>query len=98
MPQTQGDAQCTTRITGGWLNPNLIEHPISQDATVSDTVERDAAGEAQVAHAGFASCEAAHLEHDFFGDVLNRPREVHFALRQLGFGLAGRAIEEFLES
>ena len=27
---------------------------------------------------------AAHLQHHFFGDVLNRSREIHLALRQLG--------------
>ena len=42
-------------------------------------VERDAAGEAQVAHAGLALREPRHLEHHLFGDLLDRARQIHFA-------------------
>jgi hypothetical protein len=41
--------------------------------------------------------EGRHLEHRLFGDVLNRARKIHFALRQTALGLARRTAEQTLE-
>ena len=38
--------------------------------------------------------ERRHLQHHFFSDVLNRPREVHLALCQLALGLTRRSTNQ----
>ena len=38
--------------------------------------------------------EGGHLQHHLFGDLLNRPRQVHLALGQPALGLAGRTAED----
>ena len=97
MPDVQRDAERAAGVAGGRLNPELVDDLLAQDPSVADAVERDAAGEAQVAEAGLLSRVPRHLDHRFFGDVLNRARQVHLALRQLGFRPPGGTIEEPLE-
>ena len=83
MPDAQRGAEGAAGIARGRLNPNLIEGLLAQDAPVADAVQRDAAGQTQIAQAGLAPREARHLQHHFLGDVLNRSRKIHFTLRQL---------------
>ena len=87
MPDAHRDAERTTRVAGGRLHKYLVERAFAQDAAVSHAVQGHAAGEAEVAHAGFLVREGDHLEHHLLGDVLDRSRQVHFALGQLAFGL-----------
>ena len=97
MPEAQRDAHGAAGITCRGLNPDLIEHLLAHDPPVAHAVERDAAGQAQVAHAGLLPREARCLEHHLFGDLLDRSREIHLALRQLRLGLPCRALEEPFE-
>ena len=97
MPQAERHAQRAAGVAGRRLHPHLLERPLAQDAAVADAVERDAAGQAQVAHPGLAVRERGHLQHHLFGDVLNRARQVHLALRQLALGLARRPADQPLE-
>ena len=46
-------------VTRRRLDPDLIEDALAQDPPVADAVERDAAGEAQIAQAGLALRERA---------------------------------------
>jgi len=71
--------------------------PASPDPSVADAVKRHAAGQAQVGQPGLLACETRHLDHRFFGDVLDRARQIHLTLGQLGFGLPRRAVEQSLE-
>ena len=97
VPQRQRDAKGSARIARGRLDPDLIERPVAKDPAVADAVERHAAGQAQIAQTGFAMRECSHLEHHFFSDVLNRPREIHLPLRQLGFRLPARPAHQPLQ-
>ena len=97
MPEAQRHAERAAGIAGRRLNPDLLERAFAQDAAVADAVQRDAAGQAQVAHAGFAVRERGHLQHHLFGDLLDRPREIHLALRQQRFRLARRTAKQLLE-
>ena len=97
VPEAQRHAERAAGIAGRRLDPDLLERAFAQDAAVADAVERHAAGQAQIAHAGLAMRERGHLQHHLFGDVLDRPRQVHFALRQRALGLARRAAEQPLE-
>ena len=47
--------------------------------------------------AGLPVRRARHAQHDLFADDLDRPREVHLALRQLVSGIARRAAEQLVE-
>ena len=96
MPDAHRYAQCAAGITGRGLHEHLVEGAFPQDAPVADAVQGHAAGETQVAHAGFLVREGGHLQHDLLGDLLNRSRQVHFALRERALGGAGRAAQHLL--
>ena len=97
MPDEQCDAQSPARIAGGGLNPDILERPVAENLAVADAVEGDTAGEAEVFHAGCLAHMAGDAEHDFFGHLLDRGGDVHFALGELGFGRSRRAAEEAVE-
>src|SRR5436190_2211571 len=78
-------------ITSRGLNPDLVEDSFPDDSAVAHAIERHAAGQTEIAHPGFAPGKRGHLEHDFFGDVLDGPRKIHLALRERAFGLTRRA-------
>ena len=73
MPEGERDADCSTGVAGRGLNPDLIEDLFAQEPAVADAVERHAAGQTEIAHAGFALREPRHPDHHFFGDFLHRP-------------------------
>ena len=98
MPGEQGGAEGATGIAGGGLNPDVVEDSLAQDAAVGDAVQGDAAGEAKIFEAGFAAGVAGDAKHDLFGHVLDGAGEVHVALGEGGFGVAGRAAEEAVEA
>ncbi len=97
MPQAERHADGAPGVAGRRLNPHLLERSFPQDAAVADAVERNAAGQAQVAQTGLAMREAGHLQHHLLGDHLDRPRDVHFALRHPRLGLARGPAEQPLE-
>src|SRR5207249_3541139 len=43
MPTQKRGAERATSISRRWLNPDLLEWPFSQDATVAYAIQRDAA-------------------------------------------------------
>ena len=96
MPEAECDAEGATGITGRGLTPHVLERPFTQDAAVADTIKRHTTSQAQITHPGFLVRERGHLEHHLFGDLLDRARQVHLALRQPALRLAGRAAEQLL--
>src|SRR5262249_5009178 len=52
VPQRQRDAHSAARVARGRLNPDLLEGPFATQASVADAVQRNAAGETQIAHSG----------------------------------------------
>src|SRR4051812_40409784 len=97
MPQAHRDTERAARVSGRGLNPDLVERALAEDATVANAVQRHAAGETKIARAGLAVSESRDLQHHFFRDVLNRPRQVHFATGELRFGRPWRAAEQLVE-
>ena len=89
-PRTAGVAHCG-------LDPDRLEWPFAQDAPVAHAVQRHAAGQAQLFHAGLRLYAAGLTQHDLFADLLDRRGDVHIAP---GDGLpapARRAPEQSVE-
>src|SRR6185437_13709910 len=84
-------------VAGGGLDPEVGERAFAEEATVSDAIERDAAGEDEIFPAGEAMQFARHGGDDFFGDELNARGEIHVALLDVLLGRTGRAAEESVE-
>src|SRR5690349_12594131 len=97
MPDEGRHAERAAGIARSRLNPEIFERSFAQDSTVRDAVQGDAAGEAEFLHAGFSVNVPRHSQQNFFGDDLNRSREVHFAFGQGRFRLARRSAEELVE-
>src|SRR5262249_6884961 len=97
VPEAERDAERAARVACRRLDPDLIEDALAQDAAVADAIERDAACQTEIAQSGLALREARHLDHHLFGDLLNRARQVHFALRQLRLGGARRSAKQLRE-
>ena len=90
----QGRAQGTASVARSRLDPDPLERALAQQPPVGDAVERHSARQAQVRHVVFRVQPAREAQDDLFGDRLDRSRDVHFALGQLGFRAAGRAAEQ----
>ena len=97
MPEAEGRTQRSASVAGRGLDPDVVERAFAQQPAVADAVQRDAASEAEIWHARFAVSETRHLQHDLLGDVLNRSRQIHFALGQLRFRLPRGASEQRAE-
>ena len=97
MRKAERHAQRTAGVAGGRLNPDILERPFPLNASVADAVERDAAGHAQLVEPGQLVRRARHLHHHFFGDVLNRSRQVEFPLGQRRLGWPRRTAKQSLE-
>src|SRR5262249_35571163 len=66
VPEAERDAERAACVAGRRLNPDLLERSLAQQPPVADAVERDAAGEAEIAQTGFAVRERGHLQHHLF--------------------------------
>jgi hypothetical protein len=76
----QRGTERATSIPGSRLNPKRIDRPVTQHFAIGDTIERDAASQAQVPQPGFRNQAPNHPEDHLVGDRLNRGREIHMAL------------------
>ena len=97
MVHDERDAQGAASVAGGWLNPNILEGAFSQNAAVADTVERNAAGQAQVGHPGLVMNVTRHPQHDLLGHRLDGRGKVHLTLGDLRFQRPGGAPEQPIE-
>jgi hypothetical protein len=94
VPDVEGGAERAAGVARGGLDPDVVEEPGAQDLAVGDAVEGDAAGQAEVLLARDRAGEAGHLQHDLFGDVLDRAGQVHLAQGDVRLGLAPLAAEQ----
>ena len=85
-------------VAGRRLNPDRLVRAFAKNAAVADAVQGDAARETQVVRAGLRMKGRRQPQHHFFGDVLDRPGQIHLPLRQLRLGLPRRAAEDSVES
>ena len=97
MPDQLRDSQRTSGVARGRLDPDLLEWPFTQDASVADAIERHTTREAEAIESGLLVRRPHHPQHDFFTHFLNRPGEIHLALGELGFRLTRRPVKEGFE-
>src|SRR5581483_7390980 len=76
-------------IGSGGLDEDAVNDAGGENLAVGFGVEGDAAGEAEIARAGFFESEADDAEHGGFAGVLNGERNVFVAIVDFGFGSAG---------
>jgi hypothetical protein len=62
------------------LHPYLLEAAVAQHLAVCDAIERDAAGEAQIARAGLGGQRPGQPQYRLLGDRLDRGCEIHMDL------------------
>src|SRR6266478_813023 len=77
MIGSERSAERAAGVPGRRLNPKRIDNPIAQDLSVGNTIESDAAGQAQLALPCFCSQAANHPHNRLLGHRLDRGSEVH---------------------
>ena len=97
MPDEERHPQRAARVARRRLNPDVVERSLPQDPSIGDAVQRDAARQAEVPHAGLRVHMACRPEHRLLGHRLDRRRDVHLALGDRGLRLARRPAEERVE-
>ena len=98
MPDQQRHAESSSGVTRRRLNPDLIEGRFPQDPSVANTVEGNAAGQAEIGKAGLLVGRRDGPEHDLLGHLLDRGGQVHLALSQRSLGLAWGSVKELMET
>ena len=94
MPDEQGRPQRAAGIARRRLNPDVVEWPLAEQPAVGHAVERHAACQDQVLHAGLAVDVPADPQHDLLGHRLDAGRQVHVPLLQRRLGSARRTAEQ----
>ena len=88
VPHGIGRADGASGVSGGGLDPNIVENSSAQQFSVRHAIERDAAGHHQILAAGQLSRRAGNLDYDFFGHLLDREGQVHINLGKFRLWLA----------
>ena len=88
VPRGIGGADRSARVTRRRLNPQVVENAAREDLAVGHAVQRDAAGQHEVAAAGGRARRARQPQHDVLGDLLDGERQIHVPLRQFHVGSA----------
>ena len=77
MPNRKSCADRAAGVTGGRLDPDVLEGAVAQNLAVGNAIERDAAGKTEIIETVLARERTSQPEHDLFGDLLNRGCNVH---------------------
>ena len=56
-------AERAAGVSGGRLDPDLLERTFAKDPAVADAVERDAARQTQIFSCRFRDARSRHLQH-----------------------------------
>ena len=67
----QGHAQGSPGVPRGRLNPEPFKRALSQNTTVTDAIQGNSSGQAQILHPGFPVNVPCHPQHDFLGNHLD---------------------------
>src|SRR4030095_1119939 len=86
MVGAQRRSDCAARVSCCGLEPDAVEYALAQKLSISDTVERHAPRETQIALTGRRGGTACEIHHDLLGHRLNAGCEVHLALSEHAFG------------
>ena len=97
VPDEQRHAQRAAGVPRRRLDPDVVERPLAQDAPVADAVERDAAGQAELAQPGLGVDVARRPQHRLLGNRLDRRGDVHLALGDGRLGPPRRPVEQRVE-
>src|SRR5262249_44961694 len=81
-------------VTSRRLNPEFLKRTFAQNSAIAYTIKCNPAGQTEIPCAGLLMYCARQSQHDFLGNVLHRPREIHFPLSQWALGLARWAIKQ----
>src|SRR5262245_57364153 len=68
VPREERSAEGSAGVSGGRLNPDILEGAFTQQLAVGHTIQRDAAGENQILHAGLLVNVTSDAENNVFGD------------------------------
>ena len=74
-------SQGAAGVAGGRLNPDIPKRAVAQDLAVGDAIKRNAAGKAEIFHAGIGGKTAGQPQNDLLQYHLDRGGEVHVLLR-----------------
>ena len=91
-------AQRSAGIARRGLNPDVLEMAVAQHLAVGHAVQRDAAGQAEIRHAGFGRERSREPKDHFFERRLDGCRDVHVLLRQRFGRLARRQAEQAMKA
>ena len=97
VPRLEGSTESAAGVTGGRLDPNLVEHTCALKFAVCHTVERDATGEAKPVFAGHLAGLFGQAQHHLADDLLHRGGDVHVPLLERRLGIARRPAQQLLE-
>src|SRR5215472_5195003 len=97
MPRQERSAQRSTCVTGSGLYPDSLERAIDEQLAIAHTIQRDAAGKAEILRSCLPMRSACHAKHDLLADDLHGTGEVHLSLRELRLRQPRRATEKLVE-
>ena len=97
VPGTQCSTQRPACIAGCRLDPNPFKWSLSEHPSITDTIERDTACQAEIVHSCFTMHRLRQPQHDFFRHFLNRSSQIHLTLTKLRLCLAGGAAEHVVK-
>ena len=98
MPRFKCCAESAAGVTGGRLDPNLVEHTGALQFAVGHAVERDATGEAEPGFASHLTGLLGQAQHRLADDLLHRGGDVHVPLFERRLGRTRRPAEQLLEA
>ena len=98
MPDEQRGAERAAGVARRRLDPDVLERPFAQQPAVGDAVERDAAGQHQVLHAGLAGAASRPMRSTTSSVTrLDAGRQIHVPLLERRLRLARRPAEQLVE-
>src|SRR5262249_28180988 len=80
MPHGECSSQCTARVSGCWLNPDVAIRSLTQNPSIGHTVERYSSGQTQELGSELTMNGTCEPQHHFLGHLLHGGRDIHFAL------------------
>ena len=80
VPHQLGNAECTPRITGCRLYPNLFERTASKKVSIRNTIQCDSSSETEIFTARLIMQMIRSFQHNLFCYFLNRCCQIHIKL------------------
>src|ERR1700730_14734626 len=94
VPNRQRDSQRTACVACRWLDPDILERHFPQHSAISHAIQGNSASHTEFLHSGLFVSILRHLQHHFFRDHLNAPRQIHLPLSNLRLRLSRRTAKK----